>query len=44
MRFLTADQVNTLASVIDQRYRAAVYLAAYGGLRAGELWAYGSTG
>ena len=38
MRFLTADQVNTLAAVIDERYRTAVYLAAYGGLRAGELW------
>ena len=38
MRFLTADQVNTLAAVLDERYRTAVYLAAYGGLRAGELW------
>ena len=38
MRFLNAPQVNALAAVIDERYRAAVYLAAYGGLRAGELW------
>jgi integrase len=37
--FLTVDQVNQLASRIDDRYRAAVYLAAFGGLRAGELWA-----
>jgi len=39
MRFLTAEEVNLLADVIDDRYIAAVYLAAYGGLRAGELWA-----
>jgi integrase len=32
-------QVNALADAIEERYRAAVYLAAYGGLRAGELWA-----
>ena len=35
--FLTADQVNVLAAAVDDRYRVAVYLAAYGGLRAGEL-------
>lgn len=37
-RFLTAEQVLELADLIDPRYRAAVLLAAYGGLRAGELW------
>jgi integrase len=37
--FLTVEQVNQLASTISDRYRAAVYLAAFGGLRAGELWA-----
>ena len=39
MHFLTAEQVNTLAAAIDDRYRAAIFLSAYGGLRAGELWA-----
>ncbi len=39
MHFLTADQVNDLAAAVDGRYRAAVYMAAYGGLRAGEIWA-----
>jgi integrase len=39
MHFLTPDQVNVLATKIDDRYRAAIYLASYGGLRAGELWA-----
>jgi integrase len=39
MRFLAAEEVNTLAAAIDSRYRVAVYVAAYGGLRAGELWA-----
>ena len=39
MHFLTAAQVNTLAAAIDDRYRAAIFLSAYGGLRAGELWA-----
>jgi hypothetical protein len=39
MRFLTPEQVNRLAGATDSRYRAAIYLAAYGGLRAGELWA-----
>jgi integrase len=37
MRFLEPGQVDTLAGAIDDRYRALVYLAAYGGLRAGEL-------
>jgi hypothetical protein len=37
MRFLTHDQVASLAAAIDARYRALVYLAAYSGLRAGEL-------
>ncbi len=39
MHFLTAEQVNDLADAIDARFRAAIYLGAYGGLRAGELWA-----
>src|SRR5258708_24917736 len=39
MYFLNADQVNEVAGAVDGRYRAAVHLAAYGGLRAGELWA-----
>jgi site-specific recombinase XerC len=38
MRFLDADQLNALAAAIERRYVAAIYLAAYGGLRAGELW------
>jgi integrase len=37
MRFLTHDEVALLATAIDARYRALVYLAAYSGLRAGEL-------
>ena len=37
MHFLEAGQVDALAGAIDDRYRALVYLAAYGGLRAGEL-------
>jgi integrase len=37
MHFLEAGQVDLLAAAIDDRYRALVYLAAYGGLRAGEL-------
>jgi integrase len=39
VHFLDAGQVNELAASIGERYRAAIYLAAYGGLRAGELWA-----
>ncbi len=37
MRFLTHDEVAALASVVDPRYRAFVLVAAYTGLRAGEL-------
>lgn len=37
MRFLTHEEVATLAAAIDARYRALVYVAAYAGLRAGEL-------
>lgn len=37
MRFLSHDEVATLASTIDGRYRALVLVAAYSGLRAGEL-------
>lgn len=37
MRFLTHEEVASLATVIDARYRALVYLAAHSGLRAGEL-------
>ncbi len=39
MRFLTVDEVWTLADNIDQRYRAFVLVASYGGLRLGELLA-----
>jgi integrase len=37
MRFATAAQVAALANAIDPRYRALVLVAAYGGLRWGEL-------
>jgi integrase len=37
MRFLSHDEVATLADAIGERYGALVLLAAYGGLRAGEL-------
>jgi integrase len=37
MRFLTADEVSELASVIDERYHALVLTAAYAGCRFGEL-------
>lgn len=37
MRFLAVDEVDALADAIDLRYRAMVYVAAYGGLRIGEL-------
>jgi integrase len=37
MRFLSHEEVATLAAAIDPRYRALVLLAAYSGLRAGEL-------
>lgn len=39
MRFLSHDEVATVAAVIDPRYRALVLVAAYAGLRAGELGA-----
>jgi hypothetical protein len=37
MRFLNPTEVARLADVIDVRYRALVLVAAYGGLRIGEL-------
>ena len=37
--FLTVEQVEQVADRSDDRYGAAVYLAAFGGLRAGEIWA-----
>lgn len=37
MRFLSHDEVATLAATIDRRYQAFVLVAAYSGLRAGEL-------
>ncbi len=37
MRFLSHDEVATLAEGIGPRYRALVLVAAYSGLRAGEL-------
>ncbi|MCP4307577.1 MAG: site-specific integrase [bacterium] len=37
MRFLTPPEIDHLAFEIDERYRAFVYLGAYGGLRPGEL-------
>jgi integrase len=39
MHFLTADEVAALAEAITPRFRALVYTAAYGGLRAGEIGA-----
>ena len=38
MRFLDPGEVMALADAMDPRYRATVLLAAYGGLRAGELF------
>ncbi|HEX4189229.1 MAG TPA: site-specific integrase [Solirubrobacteraceae bacterium] len=37
--YLSAPQVRQLAEAMPTRYRVAVYVAAYCGLRAGELWA-----
>ncbi len=37
MRFLTSADVAALADAIDERYRALVLVAAFGGLRIGEL-------
>jgi integrase len=39
MTVLTADEVHVLAQAIDPHYRTLIYVAAYTGLRAGELWA-----
>lgn len=39
MRFLTAGEVSTLATAMPERWRALVLVAAYGGLRIGELGA-----
>jgi len=36
-RFLSASEVHDLAGAIDDRYRALIYLAAYSGLRWGEI-------
>lgn len=38
MRFLTPAEVASLADAIDGRFRAAVLLGSYGGLRVGELF------
>jgi integrase len=37
--YLSAAEVRQLAEAMPERYRVAVYVAAYCGLRAGELWA-----
>ena len=37
MRFATPEQVNLLAAKVPERYRALILVAAYGGLRWGEL-------
>jgi len=37
MLFLDPDEIERLAAAIDPRYRALIYLAAYGGLRWGEI-------
>jgi integrase len=37
MLFLTADEVRVVAEKIDPNYRTLVYVAAYTGMRAGEL-------
>jgi integrase len=39
MRFLQPAEIDELADAIDPRYRALVYLGAYGGLRLGEMLA-----
>lgn len=39
MRCLDPGEIDRLADAIDERYRALVLVAAYGGLRAGELLA-----
>jgi integrase len=37
MQFLTIEQVEALADAITPRYRAFIYVGAYGGLRWGEM-------
>ncbi len=39
MRFLSAAEVERLADAVDTRYRGVVFVGAYGGLRAGEIFA-----
>jgi integrase len=39
MRFLQPSEIDDLAGAMDRRYRALVYLGAYGGLRLGEMLA-----
>jgi integrase len=39
MVFLTAEQVEALATIIDERYATLIRLASYTGLRAGEICA-----
>ncbi len=39
VRFLDEREVEHLASAIDPRYEATIYIAAYGGFRIGELFA-----
>ena len=39
MRFLTPDEIDAFADAIPARYRALIYLLAYGGLRIGEATA-----
>ena len=39
MLFLTARELAAVANHIDPRYKTAVYVAGYAGLRASELWA-----
>lgn len=43
MRFLAPSEVAALGAAIDSRYKALVYLGAYGGLRIGELFGLRST-
>jgi integrase len=43
MRFLSAREVERLAQATPERYRALVYLLAYGGLRVGEAAALRAT-
>lgn len=38
MRFLSVEEVDALADAIDPRYRAVVYVGAYGGLRMSEIF------